>query len=226
MENASKALVMAGGILIAILVVGSLLLMFNQLSYYQRSNSDITKNSQLSEFNQQFVQYSRNDLQGVELVSLVNKVVDYNRRTSGYGEINYDEKITLNITITDAFRNKYGAELNQFTPGVYTITNNSDSFVQSINVFRAYEEEYTLDALTLLLSNYDNIENGSITVEELLHKPLTDSSGDPLSLQETLDLINRYSEFSLLKSSTFRAQNEVQYYTDGQVKSLAFIYMK
>ena len=137
MENASKALVMAGGILIAILVVGSLLLMFNQLSYYQRSNSDITKNSQLSEFNQQFVQYSRNDLQGVELVSLVNKVVDYNRRTSGYGEINYDEKITLNITITDAFRNKYGAELNQFTPGVYTITNNSDSFVQSINVFRA-----------------------------------------------------------------------------------------
>ena len=226
MENASKALVMAGGILIAILVVGSLLLMFNQLSYYQRSNSDITKNSQLSEFNQQFVQYSRNDLQGVELVSLVNKVVDYNRRTSGYGEINYDEKITLNITITDAFRNKYGAELNQFTPGVYTITNNSDSFVQSINVFRAYEEEYTLDALTLLLSNYDNIENGSITVEELLHKPLTDSSGDPLSLQETLDLINRYSEFSLLKSSTFRAQNEVQYYTDGQVKSMDFIYMK
>lgn len=226
MENASKALVMAGGILIAILVVGSLLLMFNQLSYYQRSNSDITKNSQLSEFNQQFVQYSRNDLQGVELVSLVNKVVDYNRRTSGYGEINYDEKITLNITITDAFRNKYGAELNQFTPGVYTITNNSDSFVQSINVFRAYEEEYTLDALTLLVSNYDNIENGSITVEELLHKPLTDSSGDPLSLQETLDLINRYSEFSLLKSSTFRAQNEVQYYTDGQVKSMDFIYMK
>ena len=180
----------------------------------------------MSEFNQQFVQYSRNDLQGVELVSLVNKVVDYNRRTSGYGEINYDEKITLNITITDAFRNKYGAELNQFTPGVYTITNNSDSFVQSINVFRAYEEEYTLDALTLLVSNYDNIENGTITVEELLHKPLTDSSGDPLSLQETLDLINRYSEFSLLKSSTFRAQNEVQYYTDGQVKSMDFIYMK
>ena len=32
MENASKALVMAGGILIALLVLGALLLMFNQVS--------------------------------------------------------------------------------------------------------------------------------------------------------------------------------------------------
>ena len=40
MENASKALVMAGGILIALLVIGALLLMFNQVSDYQRSGTD------------------------------------------------------------------------------------------------------------------------------------------------------------------------------------------
>ena len=40
MENASKALIMAGGILIALLVLGALLLMINNLSDYQKSNSD------------------------------------------------------------------------------------------------------------------------------------------------------------------------------------------
>ena len=51
MENASKALLMAGGILIALLVIGALLLMFNQLSSYQKTNSDVEKQSQLVEFN-------------------------------------------------------------------------------------------------------------------------------------------------------------------------------
>lgn len=43
MENASKALIMAGGILIALLVIGALVLMFNQLSYYQRTETDSEK---------------------------------------------------------------------------------------------------------------------------------------------------------------------------------------
>ena len=39
MENASKALLMAGGILIALLVIGSVLLMFNQIGNYRRANT-------------------------------------------------------------------------------------------------------------------------------------------------------------------------------------------
>ena len=72
MENASKALIMAGGILIALLVLGALLLMFNELSAYQRSNSDIENVSQLTEFNYQFTQYARRDLSGVDIISLSN----------------------------------------------------------------------------------------------------------------------------------------------------------
>ena len=40
MENASKALIMAGGILITILVVSLLVLFWNQVSDYKKTSSD------------------------------------------------------------------------------------------------------------------------------------------------------------------------------------------
>ena len=54
MENASKALIMAGGVLIALLIIGSLLLMFNNLSSYQDTNIKETRTAQIIEFNNQF----------------------------------------------------------------------------------------------------------------------------------------------------------------------------
>ena len=58
MENASKALLMAGGILTALLVIGALILMFNQLGIYQKSNSQAEKNSQIAAFNRKFEKYA------------------------------------------------------------------------------------------------------------------------------------------------------------------------
>ena len=54
MENASKALLMAGSILIALMVIGVLVLMFNNLSYYQKSSDENIKQAQIIEFNNQY----------------------------------------------------------------------------------------------------------------------------------------------------------------------------
>ena len=40
MENATKALIMAGGILIAILIIGSFMLFFGDLNEYEQTKSD------------------------------------------------------------------------------------------------------------------------------------------------------------------------------------------
>lgn len=82
MENASKALLMAGSILIALMVIGVLVLMFNNLSYYKRSSDENIKQAQIIEFNNQFETFNRPEVRGTELYSLLNKVVDYNRRKS------------------------------------------------------------------------------------------------------------------------------------------------
>lgn len=85
MENASKALIMAGGVLIALLIIGALLLMFNSLTSYQEVGVQNTKEAQVIEFNNQYVTYNRNDVRGSDLYSLLNNVIDYNRRKSSSG---------------------------------------------------------------------------------------------------------------------------------------------
>ncbi len=82
MENASKALLMAGSILIALMVIGVLVLMFNNLSYYQKSSDENIKQAQIIEFNNQYETFNRPEVRGTELYSLLNKVIDYNRRKS------------------------------------------------------------------------------------------------------------------------------------------------
>ena len=64
MENASKALIMAGGVLIALMILGALLLMFNNLSSYQNTNTQTTEEAQVIAFNNQFETYNRNGVRG------------------------------------------------------------------------------------------------------------------------------------------------------------------
>lgn len=85
MENASKALLMAGGVLIALLIIGALVLMFNNLSNYQQAGQVNDKEVQIVEFNNQYETYNRKNVRGSDLYSLLNRVVDYNRRKSTEG---------------------------------------------------------------------------------------------------------------------------------------------
>ena len=81
MENASKALLMAGGILIALLVISALILMFNQIGAYGKSQEDMKRNSQIVEFNKDFEKYLENKgITGADVISLFNKVNDFNKK--------------------------------------------------------------------------------------------------------------------------------------------------
>lgn len=80
MENASKALIMAGGILIALMILGALMLMFSNLSAYQNQNDASTKDSQIAEFNNQFSPYDKSNLTLMELASLYNKIQSHNNK--------------------------------------------------------------------------------------------------------------------------------------------------
>ena len=85
MENASKALIMAGGMLIALMIIGALILMFSNLSNYQQTQIEGEVDSQVVEFNNQFSTYNRPDVRGSELYSLLNRAIDYNRTQSTAG---------------------------------------------------------------------------------------------------------------------------------------------
>lgn len=97
MENASKALIMAGSVLIALVVISVVVFFFNNIRDLQKTNMTSDEVQQVTEFNKQFDVYTRN-VYGSELLSIANKIVDYNKRESdSKGYI----KIVLEVKISD-----------------------------------------------------------------------------------------------------------------------------
>lgn len=114
MENASKALIMAGNVLIALMILGALLLMFNSLSAYQKATEVDTTSEQLVEINAQFETYNRTDIRGSDLYSLLNRAINYNTRQTTAGVGKEGEEIAFQpITITFSFSKN---DLKELTP--------------------------------------------------------------------------------------------------------------
>lgn len=105
MENASKALLMAGGIFIALMIIGSIIMLFTNLSDYQSNQDELELTSQIAEFNNQYEPYMKEDLSLMELQSVYNKILDNNKQAEQSGT--EDDKIKTNIGdyITDSWSN-------------------------------------------------------------------------------------------------------------------------
>ena len=86
MENASKALLIAAGVIISLLLITVLIFSFRKISEYQSSNKELADIQNTADFNEQFLQYDREDVKGYEIVSLVNRISDYNSRMSNVGK--------------------------------------------------------------------------------------------------------------------------------------------
>lgn len=188
MDNASKALIMAGGLLIALLIISALVLMFSNLSAYQTTNIESTRDSQIVEFNNKYESYNKKNLRGSELYSLLNMVVDYNRRQTTAG-VQQDDgtgwadkgqsvafepmKITFKINdITKFSADTSGNKL--ITSSSYEIGGNANTFEKGIKQkIDELENKYGKDSLTNLSSNLTRIfidSNSSTEQAEAVNK--------------------------------------------------------
>ena len=79
MENASKAIIMAGGILIGVIILSVLVLVFSPIGDVYEEQGMSLSIEQLEKYNRQFNTYDRS-LYGSELLSLKNLLEDYNNR--------------------------------------------------------------------------------------------------------------------------------------------------
>lgn len=72
MENASKALLIAGGVLIAILIVSVLVVTINIINSNQKAKEQALVTEQLVEFNQKYEAYNKKALRGTDIITLKN----------------------------------------------------------------------------------------------------------------------------------------------------------
>ncbi len=118
MENASKALIIAGSILIAILIISLGVMVFNNMrnSVVENSNLDT---EEITAFNNQITPYVGNNVSGSQVNALIQKVRSINQSAIS----NNDNVKRVSIT----FPSSNGATTtldtaNNFTGGSSTVT--------------------------------------------------------------------------------------------------------
>ena len=87
MENASKALVMAGTILISLMIITALVLSYNSFSNYEKSKEETKDTKLLENFNNQYEIYNRKNIKGTDIISVVNKAQAYNLQNENINPI-------------------------------------------------------------------------------------------------------------------------------------------
>lgn len=80
MENASNALYIAGGVLIAILILSLLVLMWSGASGLFKSDEELKEEQQVAAFNTDYEAFNKNLLRGTEIISVINKAESNNRK--------------------------------------------------------------------------------------------------------------------------------------------------
>lgn len=109
MENASKALIIAGAILLSILIISLGIFIFNQAS-------EITKSSNLSEvevlqFNEKFTSFEGENVRGSEVNSLLNRVAQNNIANQD----DESKKVAVTVTASNWSVEKHGISNKKIT---------------------------------------------------------------------------------------------------------------
>lgn len=89
MENASKALIIAGGMLLAMLIVGLLTWGYSNIRNYRQTKVEAERIQEVVASNKRFEAYNRGNVRGYQLISLANLANDINQKyeDEGYTEV-------------------------------------------------------------------------------------------------------------------------------------------
>lgn len=101
MDNAAKALVIAGGILLAIIII-SLGVYIWQLSGNFLNQGEIEKEQEkIKAFNQEYESYQRQNIRGTDVVTIINKIRNNNYKNAQVEELQITWEINLKQDFTD-----------------------------------------------------------------------------------------------------------------------------
>lgn len=104
MENASKALIMAGSILLAVLIITALIYTFNQISNLKQVEASTEEEKVLAQYSKEIDGFDKAGLYGSEVLSLANLIEDYNIKQA---DLKNYEPIELKVTITEIIGAEY-----------------------------------------------------------------------------------------------------------------------
>lgn len=100
MENAAKALLIAGGILFAILILSLIVYVSNATTRMAEAQEQKKLVEELEAFNKSYEAYNKKRMYGADVITVVKKAIDYNKSLS---DTQKDKAIKITITVEDNF---------------------------------------------------------------------------------------------------------------------------
>lgn len=206
MENASKALMFAGTILITLMVISAVVFMYRDLTSVKRQESENQKVEEIAEFNKSFESYEK-DLKGAQIFSLANKITDYNNKYAGKDGY---EAITLTVEVGNGKKDaSYYVELQSDIDGMIKDKYISSNYLEALH--EAKENEKNSDQKTR--------EKAEETKKEL-QKKLGNKYNEVY--KDVNEDWNKYNnEYKAIKNKTFQS-NGVTYYSNGRILSMTY----
>lgn len=208
MENASKALMFAGTILITLMVISAVVFMYRDLTSVKRQESENQKVEEIAEFNKSFESYEK-DLKGAQIFSLANKITDYNTKYVQNMDEGY-EAITLTVEVDNGKKDaSYYVELQSDIDGMIKDKYISSNYLEALH--EAKENENNSDQKTK--------EKAEETKEELKKKLGNKYTKAYENVNEDWEKYN--NEYKAIKNKTFKSEGVI-YYSNGRIQSMTY----
>lgn len=209
MENASKALLIAGGVLIAILIVSVLVVTLNIVNSNQKTREKALATEQLAEFNQKYEAYNKKALRGTDIITLMKMAIENNNSASS------DNPYYINVIID------LGNKKIQDT-STRTVVLDKDKKVISDKTKR---DPNSLEGTSkIILGTWiDNVHyktNGKVE-KFFTTTDFTDSMEEQTESNGNTTITYKYSSFTTFKNDIFQCTN-VEYNNQGRIKELEF----
>ena len=234
MENITKALLIAAGVLIAIILTTLLVIGYNQISGYYQEQSNVTEVKQIIEMSKKFVNYEEKEIRGNEMLSVINMVEDYNEWVKQNPNEGYNE-ITLNVVFKNS-NNLSNGWYNDFhyEEGSYNYLINNDQFkIDNSNMKKiSYRMSECLSSLQEIVPNATESTVQSLASNIDTISPLISKTHREDMEEKTINLLMN-NIFKIDNFSTFSMDNRKkidkiahQYYELTYFKRAYFICTK
>lgn len=211
MENASKALMIAGGVILAMLIIAVLVFAWGQFSEYFERDKDLSEINDVTEFNLLFTNYDRDDVRGYDILSLANKVADYNFRFSNYtavdendrnarNNLNYSPiimKVNMNGKASELWYESEDESTTQhiFQNTVYEQSSTRNTITNIITQMTGIEQFYgNPDTTAKLAKNIDSLILSQAQIEYTVRKGGTELGAQKSAVEKYNSIVSKAGE--------------------------------
>ena len=203
MDNAAKGLLMAGGMLIAIITISIFIYGYTNITHMAETKQDEETLKEVNEFNEQYLAFNKNAMYGTDVISALNLAVSNNKLNNV--EKNPNDELFVDIS----FKLRYDSIRD--TVYVYRYNTQTDKYDVLKNPNSYSLSEHLEPIKEFLKSSDDKEENKSITK--------TDEEGTVLEYKVT------YRGIADFKRKTFKC-SKVEFDSSGRVKKISFEQIK